>query len=525
MLRWEEGRQRHLRFRLDVHSPTTVATGHPQRTHLGDASACSTWKKSVLLRSFFAEKSAARVIRLYRFLLSANVELCNSAFLHALKACAATAAALPVAKAIHSQVFRLGFCHDVYVCNSLVDMYAKSGCLSEARHLFDDMPTRNIVSWNTMASGYSINGLYNDALQICSLLTTSGLRLDKVGLKIVIPLCGRLQRLRLGQAAHSHVIASGQFSDLDLVAAIMDMYVKCECLDDAARIFNRILVKDVVIWNTMISGFSRFADLEKALELFCRMQKEDVKPSVVTALLALQACAGLAILSAGEAIHGLCIRSGLYLDISVLTLLIDMYSKSGKLKSAYMVFRGIKHKATINSWSAMISGFGRHGHGETGLALFFKMLQRGLYPDRICFVSLLSMCSHAGLVDDGWKCFNYMVHFGVSPSMEHYACVVDLLSRAGHLKEALEFVRRMPFDPDASIWEAIIGGCKIHSDLEMAETLRRHVIDLGPKAKGFYSLLISCYAARGDWNEVMKMRTLMQKRGVEKTQGWSLLEM
>ncbi|CAN6461711.1 unnamed protein product [Victoria cruziana] len=508
-------------LRARYNSP--VAVGHSQLTHLRDGPACSTWKNIMLLRSFFAEESAVRVIQLYRLLLFSNVELCNSAILRALKACAAIAAALPVSRAIHSQVLRLGFCHDVYVCNSLVDVYAKFGCLPEARQVFDDMPTRNVVSWNTMAAGYSINGLHDDALQIYSLLRTRGLGLDRVGLKILIPLCGRLQKLRLGQAAHSHLIASGQFSHLDLVAAIMNMYVNCEYLDDAARIFDKISVKDVVIWNTMISGYSRFADPEQALELFCRMQKEDVKPSVVTALLALQACAGLAILSAGTVIHGLCIKNGLCLDTSVLTLLIDMYSKCGKLISACMVFREVKHE-TINSWSAMISGFGRHGHGKTGLSLFFKMLQTGLNPDRICFVSLLSTCSHAGLVDDGWKCFHYMVHFGILPSMEHYACVVDLLSRAGHLKEALEFVRGMPFEPDASIWEPIIGGCKIHGDLEMAETLRHHVIDLGPKAKGFYSLLLSCHAARGDWNEVLKIRTLLQNRGIQKVHGWSLLK-
>nr|ADE77588.1 unknown [Picea sitchensis] len=179
----------------------------------------------------------------------------------------------------------------------------------------------------------------------------------------------------------------------------------------------------------------------------------------------------------------------------------------------------------VVSWNAMIVGYGMHGHGEDALVLFTQMQQRGVKPNEITFISVLSACSHAGLVDEGWKCYNCMtLDYAITPTVEHYACMVDLLGRAGHLNEAWDFIEKMPIEPGASVWGAFLGSCRIHCNIELGERVAELLLNLDPDNAGYYVLLSNIYAAAGRWDDVAKVRKMMKEKDVKKSPGCSLIE-
>ncbi|KAJ4952865.1 hypothetical protein NE237_029697 [Protea cynaroides] len=472
------------------------------------------------LRELASSGFFEQILNLYWVLRLSNGKADNFTFPYVLKACA-TLVAFEEGILIHSQILKYGFSENIFVANSLIDMYSKLACLQSAREVFDEMPKRNLVSWNCIISGNGLNGFPDTALELCSSLKVKGLKLDKVGLKIVLPACGQLGALRLGKSVHAHVVVSGLSSDTILATAIVDMYAKCGSLVVAERLFNEIPCKDVITWNAMISGFSQRGELEMVLKFFHKIQVEGLAPTVVTVLIALQACADSASLNTGEIIHGYITRMGLVSDNSVEALLINMYSKCGKLNLAHQVFRWIS-KEDVNSWSAIIHGLGMHGYGEKTLMGFFQMLKKGINPDGLCFLIVLSACSHSGMVKEGCMLFDYMVtHFRIQPKPEHYAAMVDLMGRAGLVNEAFKFITSMPMKPDISIWGAFLGACRIHDDVKMAKLSMEQMIKADTRTAGYYNLILNIYASRGIWEEVFKIRSLMEQSGVYKVSGHS----
>ncbi|KAG9441233.1 hypothetical protein H6P81_017087 [Aristolochia fimbriata] len=465
-----------------------------------------------------------QVIDLYQLLQLTDGRPDDFTFPLVLKACARLSA-IDEGEITHVQIYKLGFGFNVVVANSLIDMYWRCGFLIPARLIFDKMPDRNTVSWNSIISGYGFNGCFSVALGLCSLMRGQGMRLDQVGLKIVLPICGQLGELNLGKSIHAYVVTSGLGQDQVLVTAIMDMYAKCGELSPAEKLFCCLPSKDVVAWNAMLSGYSRNGDMQMVLKLFHDMQAYGLKPSFVTALITLHACADLSVLSSGEVIHGCIIKLGIDLDLSVNTLLVDMYCKCGKLISAAWILNGV-FIGSVNLWSSVIHGLGMHGHGEAALMAFFQMLKRGVEPDEVCFLVTLSSCSHAGLVKVGQELFSYMVNqYGMQPRMEHHAAMVDLYGRAGLLSEAFEFISGMSIEPDISVWGAFLGACRIHSKLEIGQEFGKRLVELGPKTAGYYKLLLSFYAEKGYWNDVDKIRRLIEEKKLGKNSGCSLIEM
>ncbi|KAL4191578.1 hypothetical protein AMTRI_Chr07g81300 [Amborella trichopoda] len=475
------------------------------------------------IREFSVSGLSEKVLDIYVTLRLSGFKPDNFTFPFVLKACGHLNT-LKDGQAVHTHILKVGFETDVYVANSLIDMYAKCECLEEAENVFDKMPERNLTSYYSLVSGYKRNGFVYEALELCDFMRILGLKHDRVGLKIIFPLCALSQCLKLGESIHAYAIASNLSSDLGVKTAILDMYAKCGMLEAAREIFDGILVKDVVVWNAMMSGYLGTKKPEKVLQLLREMCLERVPLSLVTVLLVLQACADLAALNQGKFTHGHIIKLGLESNAKVEGLLIDMYSKCGSLNSASKVFNSISG-GNVNSWSAMISGLGMHGYGRASLMVFFGMMKRNIEPDWVTFLCILASSSHCGLVKEGEKFFDYMSRgFGIEPRMEHYTCMVDLLGRAGHIEEALRFIQGMPIEADASVWGAFLGGCKIHGKTDEGQSLEREIVNLGPRTGDCYVLLSSFNAEKGNWDGVMKTRGLMRERTVKKTPGCSLIQ-
>eukprot|EP01018_Ginkgo_biloba_P020817 Gb_00206 [translate_table: standard] len=432
--------------------------------------------------------------------------------------------ALQQGRSIHNYIIRSGFESDIFVGNSLIAMYGKCGCINVARHLFDKMTNRDVVSWNSMIAGYSQNGHANEALILFHQMQLADVTPDSVSVVSALQACAHLGDLQHGKVIHDTISQSGLGLDVSVRNSLIGMYTKCGSIEIARQLFDIMSKRNVVSWNAMIAGYTQNGHANEALTLFYQMQLAGVRPDSFTMVSVLLAYAHLAALQRGKWIHGCIIRSGFELDVFVGTALIDMYAKCGSIDIAHQFFDTMSTRNVV-SWNAMIAGYGMHGHGEDAIALFSQMQKTGMKPNHITFVCVLSACSHAGLLDEGWQYFYCMSQdYSITPRMEHYACMVDLLGRAGHLDEAHNFIKKMPLEPDANVWGALLGACRIHCNVELGERVAKCLFDLEPEDAGFYVLLANIYGAACRWDDAEKVRTMMKNRQVKKTPGCSLIE-
>jgi pentatricopeptide repeat protein len=274
----------------------------------------------------------------------------------------------------------------------------------------------------------------------------------------------------------------------------------------------------------MISGYSQNGLFDEAVLLFQQMQLTGVMPGTNTFASILPACANLAALEYGKEIHGDIIRSGFQSDEFVGNALIDMYAKCGSIEKACKVFNNLLRRDVV-SCTAMIGGYAMHGYSKEALQLFKKMLHAGIDPNHVTFVGVLSACCHSGLVDDGWQYFKCMKqYYHITPTMDHYCCMVDLLGRAGHLKEAQDFVNKMPVKPNAAVLGSLLGACRIHINVDLAEHVAECLFELDPENAAPYVLLSNIYAAACRWDGMEKVRRMMKERRVRKKPGCSWIE-
>eukprot|EP01018_Ginkgo_biloba_P008707 Gb_07635 [translate_table: standard] len=440
-----------------------------------------------------------------------------------LPACARLVA-LQHGKEIHDYIIRSGFDYDIFVRNSLIDMYTKCENTDDARHVFDNMSVRDVVSWSSIIAGYSQNGHFVETLELFWQMILAGVKPNSVTFASVLPACAGLTNIKQGKEIHNYIIRSGFESDVFVGSALIDMYAKCGNMDIASLVFDRMSHTDVVLWNAMIAGYTQNGHCNEALELFHQIQQADVKPDSVTLVSILPACAHLATLQHGKEIHAYVMRNGFESDVSVGNALIDMYAKCGSIEFGHCVFDKMSERNVI-SWNTMIAGYGMHGHGEEALAFFYEMQKAVMEPDCITFIALLSACSHAGLVDKGRQYFNCMSQdYEIIPRMEHYACMVDLLGRAGCLDEAWDFIKKMPLKPSVDVWGSLLGACRVHCNIDLAEFVAEHLFELRSDNAGYYVLLSNIYASAGRWVDASKVRKLIKDKGLKKEPGCSWIE-
>jgi pentatricopeptide repeat protein len=313
--------------------------------------------------------------------------------------------------------------------------------------------------------------------------------------------------------------------DVALWNAMLNGYAKHGDLCNARDLFERMPQRNVISWTALITGYAQANRPHDAIALFRRMQLENVEPDEIAMLVALTACARLGALELGEWIRHYIDRLGLLTtNIPLNNALIDMYAKSGEIKRALQVFENMNHK-TIITWTTMIAGLALHGLGTEALEMFSRMERARVKPNDITFIAILSACSHVGLVQTGRWYFNRMIsRYGIEPKIEHYGCMIDLLGRAGHLKEAQTLLAQMPFEPNAVIWGSLLAACNTHGDPELGELALQHLLELEPDNSGNYALLSNIYASRGRWNESRVVRKVMWDAGVKKMPGGSLIE-
>eukprot|EP01018_Ginkgo_biloba_P007317 Gb_00862 [translate_table: standard] len=434
-------------------------------------------------------------------------------------------AVLEPGKQVHACVIKTAFGSNVFVASGLLDMYANSGIITEARKVFDRITKRDDVSWNAMIAGYSHHGHGEEALKLFQQMRQTGMKPDQFTFASLLRSCAQLAALEQGKQVHVHMIKTGYEPNIFAGSALVDMYVKCGDIEDACKLFCSMPKRDVVSWTAMVAGYCQQGNDEEALKLFGHMLCAGMKPNQFTFSSVLSACASLAALEQGRQIYAHIIKSNFVSEVSVENALVTMYSKCGNIEDARRVFDAMSNRNLI-SWNAMIAGCAQHGNGKEALQLFERMQQVTIKPNNVTFIGVLSACSHRGLVDEGWHYFESMKRdHGITAGMEHYACMVDILGRAGHLGEVEDLINKMPFKPSALIWRTLLAACRIHGNLELGEHVAKTLLELEPQDSATYVLLSNMYAASGRWDDVAKVREMMKAVRVKKERGCSWIEL
>ncbi|TKY46727.1 Pentatricopeptide repeat-containing protein [Spatholobus suberectus] len=426
---------------------------------------------------------------------------------------------------IHEELINSGFLLDSFISSALVDMYGKCGHLEMAIEVFEQMPKKTVVAWNSMISGYGLKGDSISCIQLFKRMYNEGVKPTLTTLSSLIMVCSRSAQLLEGKFVHGYIIRNRIQPDVFINSSLMDLYIKCGKVGLAENIFKLIPKSKVVSWNVMISGYVAEGKLFEALGLFSEMRKSYVEPDAITFTSVLAACSQLAALEKGKEIHNLIIEKNLDNNEVVMGALLDMYAKCGAVDEAFGVFKCLPERDLV-SWTSMITAYGSHGQAYEALELFAEMLQSNVKPDRVTFLAILSACGHAGLVDEGCYYFNQMINvYGIIPRVEHYSCLIDLLGRAGRLHEAYEILQRSPeIRDDVGLLSTLFSACRLHRNIDLGVEIARMLIDKDPDDSSTYILLSNMYASAHKWDEVRMVRSKMKELGLQKNPGCSWIE-
>ncbi|KAJ1696144.1 hypothetical protein LUZ63_004656 [Rhynchospora breviuscula] len=465
----------------------------------------------------------------------------------------------------HSLVVRLGLSSDNHTVGRLIKFagLSPSGDLSYALRLFRHLPSPDAFIYNTLFLALSSHpspsppvSLSISPSHLLSHMLQHSITPNHFTFPPLLRFVSRPTSLPFGRQLHSLIYKLGFISDSFARNNLLCMYLECGCpydawkafdvsvdcdivawttmvsgllkaglIDDARALFDRMPERNLVSWNAMISGYVQGGLFKEALELFDQMQAQGIEINKYLGASVLSACTGLGALEKGKLIHRQIESKQIKLDSKLATTLIDMYCKCGCLEKAIEVFNSLPAKK-LSTWNCMIGGFAIHGRGIDAIQIFKNMESEGGVPDDITFLNVLIACAHSGLVAEGNCYFDYMVQkYNMEPKMEHYGCMVDMLGRAGLLKEAKQLILEMPMEPNADILGALLGACKIHGVVDLGQEIGKRAIELDPLNSGRYVLLANLFAGAGRWDDVAEVRKLMDDRGVHKEAGHSLIEM
>ncbi|XP_042417981.1 putative pentatricopeptide repeat-containing protein At3g01580 [Zingiber officinale] len=421
---------------------------------------------------------------------------------------------------LHAYAIKRGMACNTSLDNALLSMYVDMNIIASAIEIFNGMVNKNVISWNILIMGLINHGLTSQAWDLLRKMQQTETKPNSFSMVSLLAGCRDSLLLNFGRSIHGYVIRHGLDINPSLCTALSDMYMNCEHELAAAHMFWGYSDRDLICWNTMIANYTQNGEPNEAITLFYQMQLER-EPDAVTMINILPSCAQLGNLLLGRSIHAYVIRRelGLPLNNYLGNALLTMYAKCGSIRSAELIFRNLVQRDII-SWNAMIAAYGIHGQGEDALSIFYELVDDGQRPTGVTFVSLLSAFSHCGMVEKGWKIFHAMnKDYNIPPDVVHYACMVDLLGRAGNLDKAKEVVHLMPLEPDASLWRALLSSCRVFHNVELASAVGEKLFELEPMNIANYILLSNIYAAVGNWEDVNTLRTNIKEKGLEKTPG------
>ncbi|XP_023528185.1 pentatricopeptide repeat-containing protein At1g43980, mitochondrial [Cucurbita pepo subsp. pepo] len=425
-------------------------------------------------------------------------------------------------KQIHGSMIRSGIdVSNVVLGNSLIDMYGKFGLVDYMFVMFYSMEKVDIISWNSLILGCHRSGFRVLALNQFYLMRATGHSPDQFTVSIMISLCSFLQELELGKQFLAFCFKMGFTSNSIVLSAAIDLFSKCNSLRDAMQLFEEANQWDQALCDAMISSLAWHGHWRDSMWLFVYALRENLRPTGITLSSVLSSISVFTPLDLGSQIHNLVLKLGFESDTVVTSSLVDMYAKIGLIDNAMKVFTDMPSRDLI-SWNTMIMGLVNNGKYFEALGTLENLVREGVVADRITLAGVLLACSHAGFVDEGLNIFCTMENeHGVVPTNEHYTCVVDLLSRAGKFKEAVNIIETTSCQPTSTFWISLLDACAIHGDMNSIERVAERVMKLEPQSSLPYSVLARVYAARGRWESTVRVRKAMENIAAQKVKACS----
>ncbi|XP_040382044.1 pentatricopeptide repeat-containing protein At3g29230-like [Oryza brachyantha] len=493
----------------------------------------------------------ADALAAYTAMLAAGVPPNGFTFTFLLRACALLGFPRPC-RCVHGQIVRWGFGSEVFVQNTLLDVYYRCGGpgrVAAARQVFDEMVDRDVVSWNSIIGVYMSSGDYTGAMELFEAMpernvvswNTLVAGFARVGDMVTAQTV--FDRMPSRNAISWNLMISGYASSGDVEAArsmfdrmdqkkdvvswtaMVSAYAKIGDLDTAKELFDHMPLKNLVSWNAMITGYNHNSRYGEALRTFQLMMLEGrFRPDEATLVSVVSACAQLGSVEYCNWISSFIRKSNVHLTIALGNALIDMFAKCGDVGRAQSIFYEMKTRCII-TWTTMISGFAFNGLCREALLVYNNMCREGVELDDMVFIAALAACVHGGLLQEGWSIFNEMVEqYNIQPRMEHYGCVVDLLGRAGNLQEAVLFIESMPLEPSVVIWATLLSSCVAHGNAEFIDYVSKKITELEPFNSSYQVLVSNSSALEGRWDGVIGARTIMRNWGIEKVPGSSSIQ-
>uniref|UniRef100_A0A7N0T706 DYW domain-containing protein n=1 Tax=Kalanchoe fedtschenkoi TaxID=63787 RepID=A0A7N0T706_KALFE len=435
----------------------------------------------------------------------------------------ASLASVSGGKQLHGLALKVGEVRDVFVGCSVFDMYCKTGFREDALKMFDDMPHRNVATWNAYLSNAVLAGHQATALAGFIQFLREGYDPNSITFCAFLNACSDMLWIQPGRQLHSIVIKSGCENEIPVCNGLIDFYGKCKDITSSELIFSGMDDRNDVSWCSMVAAYVQNEKEEMACQVFLQARAVGIQPSDYLISIAANACAGLTGLELGRSVHGLAVKACVEENLFVGSAFVDMYGKCGSIEESEKAFRELPQKNLI-TWNAMIGGYAHQGLAKMALSLFSEMTVsvQKVAPNYVTLVCVLSACSRGGMVKVGMDIFNSMKRsFGIEPGVEHYACVVDMLGRAGLVEQAYDFIRKMSICPSISVWGALLGSCRVYGKPELGKVAAEKLFQLDPKDSGNHVLLSNMLAAAGRWEEADVVRKEMKDVGIKKGVGCS----
>lgn len=425
-------------------------------------------------------------------------------------------------KEIHGSMIRSGVdMSSVVPGNSLIDMYGKVGVVDYMFAIFFSMESVDVISWNSLILGCHRSGFSVLAINQFFLMRSTEHSPDQFTVSIVISVCCCLQELELGKQIFAFCFKMGFTSNNIVLSAAIDLFSKCDSLKDAVQLFEETDQWDQALCHVMISSFAWHGHWRDSMWLFVSALRKNLRPTEMTFSSVLSSISVFTPVELGSQIHNLVLKLGFESDAIVTSSLVDMYAKVGSIDNAMKVFTEMPLRDLI-SWNTMIMGLVKNGKYFEALHTFKNLVREGLPADRITLTGVLLACSHAGFVDEGIHIFSTMENeHGVIPRNDHYACAVDLLSRAGKFEEAVNIIKRTTCKPTSTFWNSLLDACEIHGDLNIIERVAERVMKLEPQSSLPFAVLARTYAMRGRWESTVRVRKAMENVAAQKVNACS----
>ncbi|XP_038689332.1 pentatricopeptide repeat-containing protein At2g13600-like [Tripterygium wilfordii] len=422
---------------------------------------------------------------------------------------------------IYALIVRLGLECNVYLVNAFLTGLIRQGKFKEALEVFEKCNNKDTVSWNTMLAGH-LQDPYLDLPGFWyRMICCEEVKPDNFTFASVLTGLAVIPDLKMGLQVHGQLLKSGYGSEKCVGNSLADMYIKNQRLVEGFKVFDEMMWRDVCSWTLIAAGCLQCGEPGRALEVIGEMREMGVKPNKFTLATALNACANLASMEEGKKVHGLKVKLGNEVDLCVDNALLDMYAKCGCMEGAWIIFRSMRTRSVV-TWTTMIMACAQNGQARDAIEVFEEMRMEDVEPNNITFICVLYACSQGGFVEKGRYYFSSMSSdYGISPTEDHYVCMVNLLGRAGHIKDAEELILSMPFQAGVLAWQTLLGACQLHGDVETGKRAAEHAIDLDKKDPSTYVLLSNMLAVSNNWDKVGVLRELMETRDVQKTPGSS----